>query len=447
MTKVSLARSAEVAARHQKFMPGGVSSINRLTNPPIIFEKAEGAHLWDVDGNRYIDYHAAFGPHFLGHNPKHIIDAFETALRDGASLFGVGGTILEGCLAELLCTHIAAVESVAMLNSGSEADAAAIRLCRAVTRRDHIIVMQGGYNGNSDSLACNVMNSLEEIGPRVSPGEYRFMPLGAGTTIAERQYTHIVNFNDLESVRYVLQRYPVAALVTEPVLQNIGVVLPQPGYLEGLRDLANKHGFVLIFDEVKTGFRHALGGFSEISGVRPDLVVYGKAIASGFPIAVLAGKKELMDCFVHDEPKKRPLLSGTYNGHPVPVAAAIATVEYLAQNKSAVYSQVECLGRMMQEGLEAILSRQHITGVVARRGSAFALYFMDHLPRDWHDLLTHHDFEADRRMRTALIRRGIYTFPVPTKQWSISAAHSEEDIALTLQQIGEVLATWPTISD
>src|SRR6201999_1783306 len=182
-------------------------------------------------------------------------------------------------LAQLICENVPAAEKITLLNTGSEATSLAIRIARAVTGRSHIIVMQGGYNGNHDELAVNVFNTLAEIGPRVSPGEYPLRPLGAGT--AGQALTHAINFNDLESVRYVCRRHPVAGLITEPVLANIGEGEPKAGFPDGLRALADELGFLLIFDEVKTGFRHALGGYSEISGVRPDLVVYGKAVANG----------------------------------------------------------------------------------------------------------------------------------------------------------------------
>ena len=191
--------------------------------------------------------------------------------------------LLEGRLAELLCKNLQAVEKVCLLNTGSEATALAIRLSRAVTERQHFIVVQGGYNGNHDELACNVFNTLAEVGPRVSPGEYPLKPSGAGTTIASTRFAHPINFNDLESIRYVCRRFPIAAMITEPVLQNIGVVRPREGYLRGLRKLADEFGFLLIFDEVKTGFRHALGGYSEISGVVPDLVTYWQGGRQRFP--------------------------------------------------------------------------------------------------------------------------------------------------------------------
>jgi glutamate-1-semialdehyde 2,1-aminomutase len=278
--------SADSVLQHnRRYIPGGISSVNRSIDPAITFVRGEGAYLWDSEGKRYIDYHAGFAPYFLGHNFKPINEAAAAALASGDSLFGAGPSIAEGRLAELICEHVPHAEKITFLNTGSEATSLAIRIARAVTGRNHVIVMQGGYNGNHDELACNVFNTLAEIGPRVSPGEYPLRPLGAGTTAAQNRFTHAVNYNDLESVRYVCRRYPVAALITEPLLQNIGVVKPKPGYLEGLRDLADEFGFLLVFDEVKTGFRHALGGYAEVSGVRPTWW----SMARRWPMAFLGG--------------------------------------------------------------------------------------------------------------------------------------------------------------
>ena len=434
-------RSEEILRKNRRFIPGGVASLNRAIKPEIVFVKGHGAYLWDAEGNRYIDYHAAFAPHFLGHNDPYVTEAVVRALRDHASLYGSGTTILEGQLAELICRHVSSVESVQFLNSGSEATYQAIRLARALTARDHVIVMQGGYNGWHNDVSCNLMTPLEELGPRVSPGEYPYKGMSAGTPLDHQKLVHCINFNDLESVEYVCEKYPVAALITEPILQNIGVIKPEAGYLAGLRRLADRYGFVLIFDEVKTGFRHALGGYASICGVTPDLVVYGKALANGYPIAMLVGKKCLMEWFAHPEPSKRVLLAGTYNAHPVPTTAAIATIERLLMNEGEVYRHVEQLGGRMQQGLEKIVARLGLNAVVARQGSAFCLYFMDHCPKDWHDLAANHPFSLDEYLRRELIERGTYFFPVATKQCSISFAHSREDVEVTLRQVEESLRT------
>lgn len=443
MLSSDYANSSRILRDNQRFIPGGVISVNRNVHPAIVFTKALGAHLWDAEGNRYIDYHAAFAPHFLGHNDPAVNEAVHRALDAGRSLFGSGTTQFEGQLAELICRNIPWVERVQFLNTGSEATSEAIRLARAVTERDHIIVMQGGYNGWHNDVACNVMTPLSEIGPRVSPGEYRFVPLSAGIPEDHRRLVHVVNFNDLESIRYLCERFPIAAVLTEPILQNIGIVHPRSGYLEGLRQLASDYGFLLIFDEVKTGFRHAIGGYAEICGVTPDLVVYGKAIANGYPLAALGGRKEFMEYLIHPDARKRVFLAGTYNAHPVPTVAAIATIERLLENSGEVYRRTEQLGAAMGHGIEDIARRAGLPVTLARQGSAFCIYYMDHLPVDWHDLASHHDFAADTEMREEMIRRGIYFFPQATKQCSISAAHTEDEIQQTIEAFSQscLLAT------
>lgn len=431
--------SKKLFAHNRKYIPGGVVSVNRAVEPEIAFARGRGSQIWDVDGNEYIDYHAAFSPHFLGHNDPYVNEAVRKVLEDGSSLFGSGTTELEGHLAELICKHVWAVESLQILNTGSEATAQAIRLARACTGKSHVIKMQGGYDGWHDDVAGNLMTPLSELGSRRSPGEYPFKPISAGIPPEHRTLVHAVNFNDLASVRYVCERHPIAALIVEPILQNIGIVKPAPGYLAGLRALADEFGFILIFDEVKTGFRHAIGGYASIAKVKPDLCVFGKAIANGFPIAVLGGRRDLMDRFVDPEPSRRVLLAGTYNAHPVPTAAAIATIERLLANRGEVYDHVEALGKQIEQGINEIVAKMSLEASVARQGSAFCIYFMDHAPVDWHDLASHHDFELDRIFRKSLIERGIYFFPHPIKQCSISAAHTQADIELTLNQIEAAL--------
>ncbi|HWM67929.1 MAG TPA: aminotransferase class III-fold pyridoxal phosphate-dependent enzyme [Steroidobacteraceae bacterium] len=430
----------DILRRNAAYIPAGVSSINRIIDPALIFERGEGAYIWDSDGKRYIDFHAAFAPYFLGHNFAPVNEAAVRAMQSGASLFGAGPSSQEGRLAELVCTHVPAAQKVTLLNTGSEATSLAVRLARAVTNRMHVIVMQGGYNGNHDELACNVVNTLAEVGPRVSPGEYPLRPSGAGSVLGHARLVHPINFNDLESVRYVCQRYPVAALITEPILQNIGVVRPQSGYLEGLRALADELGFLLIFDEVKTGFRHALGGYSALSNVSPDLVTYGKAVANGYPLALLGGKAEYMDYIAHPDPARRPFVAGTYNGHPVAVAAAIRTIEFLVENAITLYAHMEDLGRQAEQGIQAIFARHRLTACVSRQGSAFAYYLMPEEPRDLHAILTRHDFNLDLRIRRALIQRGVFFVPIATKQCSISYAHTSDDIGFMLTQLDAALA-------
>lgn len=440
------AKSEEILKRNQRSIPGGVVSTNRAVNPPIVFERGEGAWMWDADGNRYLDYHAAFGPYVLGHNDPYVNEAVLRVLQDKASLFGSGTTELEGKLAQLICDSVPFVEAVQLLNTGSEATYQAIRLARAATGRKHILKPQGGYHGWHNDVAFNLMTPLSQLGDRRVADEYPRIPISAGIPEEHQSLVHAINFNDLASVEAMCEKYPVAALIVEPILQNIGVVHPQEGYLQGLRALADKHGFVLIFDEVKTGFRHALGGYSTLSGVRPDLVVYGKAIANGFPISALAGKRSLMNLFVDADSTRRVLLAGTYNGHPVPVAAAIATMERLAEDDGEVYRHLDRLGKRVQEGMEEIFRSVGITAHIARQGSAFCPYFMDHLPKDWHDLAQHHDFDFDLRLRRELLDHEVYFFQLAVKQCSLSAAHTDADVDFTLESVKSALKSVLTVA-
>ena len=433
--------SAAVLERNERHIPGGVVSGARKVEPNIAFARGQGAYLWDVDDNRYIDFHAAFAPHVLGHNDPRVNSAVKRVLDEGMSLFGSGTNELEGRLAELVCTHLPAVEKVEFMTTGSEASLGALRLARSVTGREHVIVMQGGFNGSHSEIACNVLTPLDQIGPRVSPGEYPYRRLGSGLPKAAEELVHVVNFNDLASVRHVCEKNEIAALITEPVLQNIGIVKPEPGYLEGLRELADEFGFLLIFDEVKTGFRYCLGGYSQLSGVQPDLAFYAKAIANGFPISAIGGKAEYMDLFADPDATKPPLIGGTYNAHPVSVAAAITTIEVLQEGGGAVYRHMDNLGAQLQEGIEYLLNHHGIVGRVSRQGGAFCLYLMQHLPRDYHDLAEHHDFDRDVALRRAMIDNGVYFFPAATKQGSISAAHKANDITATLEALERALTS------
>ncbi len=426
--------SDELHRRSAKVIAGGVVSLNRKVEPAIAFVRAQGSRLWDADGREYIDYHAAFAPHLLGHNDPEVNGAVVRAIQEGASLMGTGTTPWEVRLAELLTEAVPSLQRVQILNTGSEAVALAVRLARAWTGREDVIVPLGGYNGWGDDVARAVMPPPAEIGPRVSPGEYRFLPLTAGLPRETARRVHVVNFNDADSVEYVLKRCPTACVLTEPALQNVGVLPPKPGYLADLRVLCDRYGALLVFDEVKTGFRAALGGYQSIAGVRPDLSIFGKAVANGWPLAVLGGHADVMGLFDAKDAARRVLVAGTYNAHPAPVAAAIATIERL--RRGDVYPRLEALGARLQAGLEAILGGR---AVVSRIGSAFCAYFCDRVPADWHDLAARHDFDLDRRYRRALIDLGVYHFPVPTKQGSISAAHTEEDIDRTLALTREAL--------
>jgi glutamate-1-semialdehyde 2,1-aminomutase len=432
-------KSLALLTENEQWIPGGVVSLNRKCEPNICFSKGKGSRVWDVEGNEYIDYQAGFAAAFLGHNDPDVTEAVKKALTSDQILMGAGPTDLEGRLAELICKHVPTLEKIQLTTTGSEATYHAIRIARAATNKNHVIIMQGGYNGWHNDVAGNVISSLADVGERVSPGEYPFDSLSAGIPEEHKSLIHVINYNDLESVEYIVKKYPVACILLEPVLQNIGIVLPKDGYLQGLRKLADENNFLLIFDEVKTGFRHALAGYQSICGVTPDLSTFGKAVANGYPMGVIGGKKKYMDYFIDPDKSKRVLIAGTFNAHPLISVAAIATIEKLASPVHNVYGHVEKLGALLETGLNDIFSQYDTPFYIARQGSAYCAYFMDHAPIDFHDILNNNNFELDKKYRTKLIEAGIFNFPLPIKQGSISFAHTLEDISITLEKTKEVL--------
>lgn len=437
---LNLKKSTELLQRNEQWIPGGLASLNRKASPCVSFSRGVGAHIWDVDGNEYIDYHFGFAPYILGHNDPAQNEAVIAALRDGSSNFGSGTSEAEGELARLFLQCVTKAERVQFMNTGSEATAQAIRIARAATGRSHIVKMQGGYNGHHNMVAANLMTPSAALGGKQMAGdEYPFCPITAGIPPEEAALIHSVEYNDLEAVATVARRYPCALLILEPCLQNVGIIRPQKGYLEGLRQLADEHGFLLCFDEVKTGFRASLGGYQEVCGVTPDLSTFGKAIANGFPISAIAGKREYMELVLHTDPARRVLLAGTYNCHPVPLAAAISCLRQLMDPAAGAYERLERLGAMLQAGLEAAFKKHAITAVVSRHGSALCPYFMPGLPENWWQLLQNHNWDFDLALRRKLLEHGIYQIPIAAKQMSISLAHTEQDIEATINAYDNAL--------
>lgn len=433
-------KSQEQLSHNEKYIPGGVVSLNRKSDPNICFKKGLGSKVWDIEGNEYIDYQAGFAAAFLGHNDTDINQAAIESLQDNSILMGAGPTNLEGEFAKLFLECVPSAEKIQITTTGSEATYHAIRIARAATNKDHIIIMQGGYNGWHNDVAANVISAKQDIGDRVEAGEYPFDSLSAGIPLDHKKLVHVINYNDLESVKYIVNTYPTACILLEPILQNVGIVKPLPGYLEGLRELADQHNFLLIFDEVKTGFRHGLGGYQSICGVTPDLSTFGKAVANGYPMGVIAGKSKYLDYFIKENKEERVLIAGTFNAHPMITAAAIATLKKLSSPKYKVYEHVENLGKKLEDGLNKIFSAYKKPFYVARQGSAYCVYFMDHQPVDFHDIINNNDMDFDKKYRYELIKEGIFNFPTPIKQGSISFAHTEADIDLTLEKTALVVS-------
>ena len=422
MSSVSLFERALAAT------PGGVNSGTRGLRQPIVWQGAEGAHIIDADGRRYLDYHAAFGPIILGHNHPAVTSAVIDAITS-IDLIGVGTTELEIQLAEKVVRHLPSAESALIVSSGSEATYLAARLARAATGRDKLVKFQGCFHGWHDYLLMNIISPPHKIGHK-DPGSAGMLPAAIDNTI-------VLPFNDCEAVTQLVEARAddIAAIILEPIPHNIGCVLPAEDFARTLRRLCDERGIILIFDEVITGFRHGLGGYQEKLGVLPDLTTLAKAIANGYPCAVIAGRQDLMrrystaggDVFV----------GGTYNGHPVSTAAALATIAQLEDE--AVYERLFRLGDKARRGLQAIADRHGIDMVVAGYGSVFVPYFMTGEISRYQDLLRNNS-EADVKFRSEMIKRGIFMLPMAMKRNHISAAHSEADIDHTLNMAEDVLA-------
>lgn len=411
---------------------GGVMSLNRVIDPMRTFTRAKGAYIFDDQDKRYIDYHAAFSPYLLGHGDENVDDAVRNAIDRGASLIGAGITPWESEVSELIVDCVPGLEQIQLTNTGTEAVMYALRLARAATGRDNVLIVQGGYNGGTDYVSFNLMDSKDVMQDHTPGTAYPLRPITAGIPEVVQKTVRVVEYNDLSAVEMVLSNSDVAAFILEPILQNVGIIKPEPGYLQGVRKLCDRYGTVLIFDEVKTGFRHGLGGYQNVAGVTPDLSIFGKAVANGYPMGVVGGKESVMRYCTDSDVSRRVMVAGTYNGHPLVVAAAIATLGKLRDREAEIYGKLDTLGQQMESGLEQIFHSRNYPTTVVRQGSAFVVYFMDHAPVNWRDIAIHNDAAYDVGYRKSLIENGVFHFPVTTKQGSISFAHSEADIDQTL---------------
>ncbi len=423
---VNTTRSDMLFQQARHYIPGGVSSTNRLVEPNLVFSRAQGAYIYDADGKKYIDYHAAFGPPVLGHCHPEVSQRVSETMSQ-IDLVGIGASELEMALAQKIVEHIPCAEKVMFCNSGSEATFSAIRLARAVTGRRKIIKFQGCYHGWHDAVLMNVITPADQVGQK--------HPLSAGMTPEVVEDTLVLPFNNVEELAQVFadQDDQIAAIIVEPIPHNIGCVLPRPEFLTSLRDLTQQHGALLIFDEVITGFRHGLGGYQKIAGITPDLTTLGKAIANGYPLAALCGKAEYMD---RCAPGGDVFFAGTFNAHPLSISAALSTVEILERPGS--YAHLFGLGERMRRGLQTLVEQKGIEAAVTGYGSVFVLYFMKPPFESYTDLLRNDaaQFVAYRR---ALIERGVYELPINLKRSHISLSHTEADIDYSLNMAAEVL--------
>ncbi|BBP77273.1 glutamate-1-semialdehyde 2,1-aminomutase [Pseudomonas sp. Ost2] len=417
-------------ARAEKVLPGGHLSPSRKLGQPYAFVRAEGAYLFDADGQRHTDFHCGFGAHVLGHGHPAIRErVYEVTQR--IDLIGAGITDLEVEVAEALVRYIPCAEQIAFCNSGSEATYHALRLARAATGRKRIIKFQGGYHGWHDYVAMNGQTARERIG--------QFDPMSDGILQAAADFTTVLPYNDAEAVERFLKAHPgeVAAIIVEPIAHNMGSVAATDAFLKDLRRLTTDHGVVLVFDEVITGFRHALGGYQSIVGVTPDLATFGKAASSGYPVGFIAGKRELMH-LIGESGARGVFMGGTCNGTPSTLAAVQATLEELA--RPGTYEKLFALGDYMRAQLNAIVQRLGIPAQSAGYGSAWLLYFFEGPYSQYTDLLRNDD-RRDMAFRRRLIERHHIFQPLQLKRLYLSTAHTREILDESLDVIESVLAS------
>ena len=442
-------RSRELYDRALSVMPGGVnSSVRAAIEPyPFFIERGDGGHVIDADGNRYVDWVMGLGPLLLGHDmPESVRAAVQQRASEGP-MYGAPSEI-EVELAEFVARHVPSVEKIRFVNSGTEATVSALRLARGYTGRDKVVVMQGGYHGAQES-------TLVEGGP----GSQR--PSTAGIPRAFAEHTIPVPFNDQETVTRVFEEHgdDVAAVLTEPILANKGIVTPVDGFHETLRDLCDDHGALLIFDEVITGFRiGGLQGAQGKFGITPDVTTFGKVVGGGFPVGAIGGQAEIIE---HFTPSGDVFQAGTFSGHPVTMAAGLETLQFAAEND--VYEHVNDLGRQLREGLTEIVADRAPEYTVAGTGSMFKVLFTregpddlegqcdggceqrpdcpryDYCPKNGADVA---DAETERWRRLfwpAMKEQGIFLSQNQFESQFVSYAHDEEDVEETLAAYREAL--------
>ncbi|HEV7279434.1 MAG TPA: glutamate-1-semialdehyde 2,1-aminomutase [Pirellulaceae bacterium] len=425
---VDRTRSSQIFRRAQELMPGGVNSPARafggVGGEPIVIAHADGPYLFDVDGNRYVDFIGSWGPMILGHRFPAVEQAAIEAVRRGTS-YGAP-TEGENLLAELIIDAVPSIEMVRLVNSGTEATMSAIRLARGFTGRDKIIKFAGNYHGHADSLLVAAGSAAATLGAPNSPG----------VTAGASRDTIVVRYNDLDHVKQAFEAFPgqIACVILEPVVGNMGCVLPEPGFLEGLRELTQREGTVLLFDEVMTGFRVAYGGVQERTGITPDLTTLGKIVGGGFPLAAYGGRREIMQRVL---PAGKVFQAGTLSGNPVAVAAGRATLTAL--KKDPPYERLEAISARLAEALDQAATNRGLPHSVARMGSMMTLFFgTDAKVTHW-DVAATLDTAAYARFFWSMMDRGVY---LPCSQYEalfVSDALSEDDVAFTVAAIEEAM--------
>jgi glutamate-1-semialdehyde 2,1-aminomutase len=426
-TMISRTKSDQLFADALKFIPGGVNSPVRafraVGGHPFFVNKARGAHVWDVDGNDYVDYVGTWGPAILGHAYPKIIRAVQAAAENGTS-FGIPNPF-EVTMARLICAWVPSVQKVRMCNSGTEATMSAIRLARGFTKRDKIVKFDGCYHGHADSLLVRAGSGALTFGN----------PDSAGVPAAFTQHTIVLPYNDEEALEAAFEANEgqIAGVIIEPVPGNAGLYLPKAGYLEFLRELTTSNGALLIFDEVMTGFRLARGGAQERFGITPDLSCFGKVIGGGLPVGAFGGRAEIMDYLAPLGPVYQ---AGTLSGNPVAMAAGIAALEELGSTDA--YARLEQLGVELEKGMREAARAAGVAVTINRCGSMFCGYFTNQPVHNLADAMKS-DRERFKKYFHGMLDQGVYLAPSQFEAGFISTAHTTEDIEKTVRSAAKVM--------
>lgn len=415
-------------AEAKQCIPGGVNSpvraFGNVSVEPIVYDHAKGSRIWDVDGNEYIDFISSWGPMILGHRPEAVENAVRAQLEKGYS-FGAP-CVAETKLAETVCRLVPSAEKARMVSSGTEATMSAIRLARGYTHRDKFIKFEGNYHGHSDALLAAAGSGVATLS----------IPGNPGITPGAVADTLIARYNDLGSVRALFEAYPedVAAIIVEPIAGNMGCVPPAEGFLQGLRDLCDEFGAVLIFDEVINGFRASLGGAQQLYNVMPDITTLGKIIGGGFPVGCFAGRAEIMDCLA---PAGQVYQAGTLSGNPVAMEAGLAMLTEL--EKGGVYKKIDALGARLEDGLNGIIAKYSLPCCVNRSGSVLTLFFTEGPVTDW-DSASKSNIQMFDKYFEGMTERGFIIAPSQYECLFVSAAHTEVEIDSFIAAADEVLS-------
>ena len=427
---MNITKSIALFQEAQKLLPGGVDSPVRafraVGGQPLFIECGEGPYLYDVDGNRYIDYVLSWGPLITGHAHPKVVQAIQNAAIKGTS-YGAPSP-LEIELAKRIMEFMPNIEMIRFVNSGTEATMSALRLARAYTKRDKIIKFDGCYHGHADLLLVQAGSGVATLGLPDSPG----VP---ADTVKD---TLVADFNNLESVEALFKKYPdqIAAIIVEPVAGNMGVIPPIPGFLEGLRVITSREGSILIFDEVMTGFRVHRGGAQTLYSIQPDLTTLGKVIGGGLPVGAYGGKKEIMQMVAPAGPMYQ---AGTLAGNPLAMSAGIATLDLISNEK--VWDQMEVRGGQLDAGIDAAAKRAGVPIQQTRVGTMRTTFFSWTKPVDWNTVKLADKVQFGKFFQK-MLENGVYLAPSQFEAGFLSIVHDENIIAATLAAVEETFKTW-----